>query len=140
MVDQARVIIQSNQTTDHVTITSPDGGVLSESWCAHPATYDSIVALFLQFRSAILRGDRQRVAELIDFPLQVNGKGSFSVPGSTQLPALFERTFTPAVVEKIRQANPKLVFCRNGTQAMLGRGVLWADLRDGELRVAIVNQ
>lgn len=51
----------------------------------------------------------------------------------------YDEVFTKLVVEAILKAEPTAVFCRNG-QGMLGDGVVWADVREGQAEAVVINQ
>jgi hypothetical protein len=138
--DGGTALVQAEGNSDHVTVVAPDGGLRRESWCAAPANYDLVVNLFSKFRSALLAKDEAAVADLVRFPLRVNGRPAIAVPNRENLLSHFYEVFNPSTVNKINRAEPSAVFCRNGTEAMLGDGVLWARGDGSKLLVDVVNR
>ena len=93
-------------------------GVTSES----DAAFENRVQCFAK---AALAGDRATAARYADFPLRVNRNGkSSTITSAAGLSARWNRIFTPACLDAIRDAMPHDMFVRNG-QAMLGDGVVW---------------
>lgn len=77
------------------------------------------------FTKSVLAGDRTAAARYVDFPLRVNRNGkSSTIASAAGLSAQWNRIFTPACLDAIRNAMPHDMFVRNG-QAMLGDGVVW---------------
>ena len=126
--------------SERVTLLRPDGMLVGESWCAPPlAGYDAVRAFYTDVRTAIVKGDVDRVADLMAFPLRVNGRSTRSVTSREQFLRERERIFTRGVVESVRAGDPGKVFC-NAHGVMFGEGVLWGNLQaNGRLAVDVVN-
>ena len=73
---------------------------------------------------SVIKGDKNAAAELVSYPLRVNGSPSFSLKTKTELLARWDRIFTPSVMKALRDAVPHEMFMRND-QAMIGNGDVW---------------
>ncbi len=125
---------------EHIEIAL-DGRYPAESYCTGPtATYDRISAFFARFQLAVAADDRNGVVSMSKFPLRVNSKKLPSVASPAELLERWDRVFTARVKRKVASAEPRDVFCRDGTNAMFGAGVVWAEAADGELRISVVNR
>ncbi|HEX6277251.1 MAG TPA: hypothetical protein VFZ53_29620 [Polyangiaceae bacterium] len=126
--------------SERVSLLMPDGMLVGESWCAPPlAGYDAVRAFYTDVRAAIVSGDVERVADLMAFPLRVNGRNTRSITSREHFLRERERILTPGVVESVRAADPGKVFC-NAHGVMFGEGVLWGNLQpNGRLAVDVVN-
>lgn len=136
---------------EHVVVTTEDGALLSDSWC-YPddsGSYDQVVDLFVRFKSAVASNDRETVADLVMFPLRVNGTHAGTIRNHKTLLQRYDKVFTKSVIDRIRSAEPPAVFSRNG-MAMLGNGVVWAGREDasatrrwpvaGRVLVEVINE
>jgi hypothetical protein len=74
------------------------------------------------------------VVKLVDYPLRVNAKKPLVLQNAAALTTSYDKVFTATVQEKIQNAEPAAVFCRDG-RAMLGDGLLWAT----PMGIAILN-
>ncbi|MEO8736861.1 MAG: hypothetical protein ABI380_10005 [Edaphobacter sp.] len=100
---------------------------------AHARWYESVTsesdaafeARAQGFYNAVLAGDRATAARYVDFPLRVNHNGkSQTIRSAAELSSQWDRIFTSACVDAIKDALPHDMFVRNGL-AMLGDGVVW---------------
>jgi hypothetical protein len=125
---------------ERVILLRPDGMLVGESWCAPPlAGYDAVRTFYAEVREAIVDGNVERVADLMAFPMRVNGRSTRSVTSREQFLRERERILTPSVVEGVRAGDPGKVFC-NAHGVMFGEGVLWANVQaNGRLAVDVVN-
>ena len=138
--DGGEARIESGVLSERIEI-SRDGRVRVESSCAGPvATYDAIAAFFARFKDAVASDDRAGVVSMLKFPLRVNGVKPPVVMSADELLARWDRVFTRRVKRKISLAEPRDVVCRDGSAAMFGSGVLWADVFDTTLRVKLVGR
>ena len=120
-----------------MVVKDTQGKVLSESWC-DSGTFDAYLALFTKLKESVARGDRSGVVKLAAYPFRVNAKKPLVFRNEASLLKGYDKTFTPRVLKKIREAEPAAVFCRNG-EGMLGDGVVWAKVSTGTAKVAVVN-
>ena len=89
---------------------------------------------------ALAADDGNGVVSMLKFPLRVNKKNLPIIASPAELLERWDRVFTARVKRKVASAEPRTVFCRDGTNAMLGAGVVWAEAADGELRISVVNR
>ena len=93
--------------SEHVLLLAPDGGVLGESYCAWPIDgYDVVREFFTAARNAIVTGNVERTADLMAFPLRVNGPQSRLVKSREQFVIEHASILTRDVVERVRMADP----------------------------------
>ena len=125
---------------EHVVLHGPDGGVIGESNCAGLlAGYNAVRAFFTDVRSAIIARDAPRTADLVAFPLRVNGGNTRMVLSRDQFLSERAKILTRDVIERVHAADPGQVFC-NWQGNMLGDGVLWAELQpNNQLAVSVIN-
>ncbi len=77
------------------------------------------------FHRAVLAGDRAAAASFVAFPLRVTTAGkSRQIASAEQLDAEWDRVFTPACLDVLKEALPHDMFVARG-QAMIGNGVAW---------------
>lgn len=81
-----------------------------------------------QFIAGVLRGDRKKAAAAVSYPLRVNGPVRLTLRNPAELIAQWPRVFTPAAVERLRDAIPHEMFVRDG-MAMVANGAVWFDAR-----------
>jgi hypothetical protein len=95
-----------------------------------------------KFRTALLSGNRPGVAASVVFPLHWNHGPpwhSTLVRDRNALMRDYDVIFDEGVIAKVRAADPRALFCRNYTNAMLGDGVVWANEWQGQIGVVVVN-
>lgn len=134
-------VIRQTAQGQRVTVRDARGAVTSDSYCdAASGTFDQATQFATAVRRAATRGDRTTLVGLMQYPLRVNTSPghSFSVASAGLLVRRFSTVFTPSVLKQLRALQPNDVFCRNG-MSMLGSGVLWASVRNGTLKGAVVN-
>jgi hypothetical protein len=129
--------VDSHGGTDHVVVKDTTGKVTSESSC-ETGTYDAYVTLFTKLKDAVAGKDRRAVLKLVAFPFRMNGPNPIVFRDEASLAKGYDTVFTPKVVERIRQAEPAAVFCRNG-EGMLGDGVIWATPSNGAAAATVTN-
>jgi hypothetical protein len=78
------------------------------------------------------------VAELVGYPLRVNGAQKRNIQDRAELLRRYSQVFTAAVIKEIRAAEPAAIFCRDG-QAMIGNGAVWVSVEKGRGAVRVVN-
>ena len=88
------------------------------------------------FYRALLNGDKKTAARYISYPLRVNlaARKEKKLRNSTELLEQWDKIFTPAFVDKLRQDLPHDMFVHDG-MAMLGHGEAWFDGKG----LAVVN-
>ena len=122
-----------------VRITDSNGQLQAESFCpAESGTYDQLRAFFIDFKAAVTSGNSHKVAELVGYPLRVNGAQKRSIQDGAELRRRYSQVFTAAVLKEMRSAEPAAVFCRDG-QAMIGNGAVWVSTEKGRVAVSVVN-
>jgi hypothetical protein len=138
--DGGEARIEAEFLSEHIDITL-DGREGPECWCAGPvATYDRISAFFERLQAAVATDDRRAVTSMMKFPLRVNRRKLRELASAEELLKRWDRVFDERAKRKIASANPRVVCCRDGTSTMLGPGVVWAGVVDGELRVQALNR
>lgn len=119
-----------------------EGKVRAESECdSSVGSYEQIVGVAKALQVYVTNADA--VGAFVSYPLTVNselGKKHVDIPSKKALVAHYNDVFTPSVIERIKKSNPHEVVCRNG-MAMIGNGTVWfAEDRDGQVKLAVVNQ
>lgn len=77
-----------------------------------------------QFQSAVIAGDKGKVADAMRFPLALNGAKRTTLKSRKEFLGQYDAIFTPALVNIIKQALPRNMFVRfDGI--MLGSGEVW---------------
>lgn len=87
------------------------------------AAFERRVQAFLR---AVLSGDKKGAAQLVSYPLAVNGPRPLVVRTEADLLANWNRIFTPRLIARLRGALPHEMFVRNGA-AMVSGGAVWFD-------------
>lgn len=82
--------------------------------------------------------DAKSVAKLVRVPFRVNGTRSETIATPEDL-LTHGKIFSEGVVAKVRKAEPRAIFCRNGS-AMLGDGVIWAHRELGIALADVLNK
>jgi len=144
-------IVERQGDREHVVIEDPNGIVQSDSYCdAQSGKYDDIVKLGEKVRTAAAFGDKALMASLGTYPLHVNlastdAKGARavkerSVLSQGELVSYYSTYITYNMSQQLRFMEPHDVFCRNGMSLLAG-GLVWATAdRDGNVKIAIINQ
>lgn len=125
---------------DTVTVRADSGQVQSRSTCflEEQGSYDQLASFFTRFARAVDTGDARTVVSLARFPLTVNGPDPLEIRNAAELRKQYERVFTAEVLARVRAADPQHVFCRRGS-AMIGSGVVWANLERGRVSFDVIN-
>ena len=117
-------MISSGQEGEQVTEYDKTNNSVGVSWCPEQ-TYDKIVRLFRKFKNAVVSGNQQAVADVMEFPFSLNSGGSTS---EILNPAEFKRRYheilAPAVVKRLAQASPQAVLCQ-GDGVGFANGTVW---------------
>lgn len=125
---------------ERVHIFDRNGQQVSMSWCGERSgSYDRMVLLFTQLQKAVEAKDRQAVARLIRYPLQVNGGGSERIESPASFIQRYGGIVTPNVTRTILQSDPRAVFCRSDS-ASASDGAVWASTRNGRTAIEVVNR
>ncbi len=133
-------VVAAGHDSDHVLVIGPSGDVVSDSWCSGAGMrYDDTVRFFTEFQRRLSKGDRAGVTQMLSFPLRVYRPRLLQIRTPAEMTRRFDEVLTPAAIEKVKNADPRLAFC-NWRGTMLGSGVVWADVRGGHLAVIAVNQ
>jgi len=125
-----------------VVVRGRSGKLLSESFCGSYARYERWATFLTGFRKAVLTHDHAHVAASVAWPLAWNHGYPWRttlVRSRRELLGLYNAIFLPTVVRDIRLANPRALFCKNITQAALGRGVAWGDEWHGRPAIFSIN-
>src|SRR5262245_52128099 len=131
-------VIDTDRGADHVVVKDGRGQTVTESWCDSGA-FDLYLALFTKLKDSVARRDRDAVAKLAVYPFRVNAKKHLIFRNESSLLKAYDEVFTTQVLDKIRGAEPAVVFCRNGEGA-LGDGVVWATVLTGTAKIRVINQ
>jgi len=135
-----RATVATDGIAEHVVVTGADGHLASESWCPRESgTYDELVALFERLQAAVASQEAESVARLLRFPFRVNENGARTIDTPGELVRRYHDIFSAPVVEKIRTAQPRALFCRNGS-AMLGDGLFMAHAEGGVALADVLNK
>jgi len=96
------------------------------------------MAFFEKLRAAVERNDRNAVAEMVHFPLRVNGK--YKVANRKEFLHVYHRVFDVKVRKAIKQQRTECIF-GNWQGFMAGRGDVWFEytLKDTDFKVIAVN-
>lgn len=127
---------------EHIVVRDVDGKVRSDSECGGlVGNYEQIVGVAKALQLYVTNADS--VGAFVSYPLKVNsefGKKHVDIPSRKALTARYADVFSPSVIERITKSNPHEVFCRDG-MAMIGNGTVWfAEDRDGQMKLSVVNQ
>lgn len=77
-----------------------------------------------QFHRAVIAGDKAKAADLVRFPLSVNGAKRVTLKDRKEFLAQYDAIFAPSFVNAIKEALPRNMFVRfDGI--MLGHGEVW---------------
>jgi hypothetical protein len=124
---------------ERVRITDSNGQLHAESFCpAESGTFDQLRAFFIDFKAAVTSGNSHKVAELVGYPLRVNGAQKKDIKNRAEMLRRYSQVFAAPVLKEIRAAEPAAVFCRDG-QAMIGNGAVWVSAEKGRVSVSVVN-
>jgi hypothetical protein len=96
------------------------------------------MAFFEKLRAAVDRDDRDAVAEMVQFPLRVNGK--FRIATRKEFLRVYDRVFDTKVREAIKRQRTECIF-GNWQGFMAGRGDVWFEYtpKDQNFKVIAVN-
>lgn len=137
LADGSTVVVSAS---GHVVHRDAKGQLAEESWCGSGAAYLRRVALLSDFRSAVLKGNAKAAAAFVAFPLAWNHDGRHeTVADAAALARAWPRIFTTAVVDSLRPADPRALFCRNGSQFTAGGGAVWGEEAGGRPRIFAVS-
>jgi hypothetical protein len=102
---------------------------------------DPAVERFAQgFRSAVLAGDRQKVAAVIHLPIVVRiGGWPTKVRSREILLARYEAIFGPPFRQALEGAVPHNMFARRQGVMLGEHGEVWIGDREGDLKVVAIN-
>jgi hypothetical protein len=146
IVDQTKVIgaetvaVEVEGKVDHVILRGDDWSVHQESWCPHElGSYEQYATFFQRFQAAVIGGNAEAVSKLVRYPLKVFGRDARNIGGKEEFLQRYPDIFSETVLGEIKKAEPRFVFCRDGS-AMLGNGVIWASLHDGNVAVDVLNR
>ena len=119
-----RTSVEALGEVDHVLVQDLRGNVVSDSTCEGGRFSDYLV-LFIRFKDAVVGGDQAAALRLIDYPFRVNAPKPLVFKTADALSKSYPKVFTAEVTQKLRDAQPAALSCKNG-QATLGAGILWA--------------
>ena len=125
---------------DEIEIVDKDGDLLSLSVCAGPGKrYDALVGFFRAFQRAVALGQRDQVLEMLHVPLRV-GRGEEGILRSRdRILADYDEVFDESFLQQLKAIDPRRVFC-NWQGVMIGEGMVWAEVYDGELKIITINR
>ena len=114
--------------------TTPASACGSETAASRLEDAPKAMAFFEKLRTAVERNDRNAVAEMVHFPLRVNGKDR--VANRKEFLHLYDRLFDV----KVREQRTEWIFGR-WQGFMAGRGDVWFEytLKDPNFKVIAVN-
>jgi hypothetical protein len=124
-----------------VVIEDPNGKNGGSSHCGgNGFVYRKSVQLFAELQDALRAGAKNKVADLVLYPLRINeAVGKFTkIKDRAELLAGFERAFPEKVVAAILAAEPRAIFCR-ADGFMLGPGTVWANVQKGRYGLFVIN-
>jgi hypothetical protein len=96
------------------------------------------MTFFEKLRKVVERNDRNAVAEMVHFPLRVNGK--YRVANRKEFLRMYDRVFDAKVRQAIKQQRTECIF-GNWQGFMAGNGDVWFEytLKDPNFKVIAVN-
>jgi hypothetical protein len=105
-----------------------------------PALAPKARAFLSELKSAIKSGDRQKIAGLIRYPLEVNFvKGHRLVRTKVELVRDYDAIFTPATRTVVEQQVPACLFA-NYQGVMIGNREVWfEEQHDGTMKIKVLN-
>jgi len=125
----------SNQITDEAEkkrqlVVAPDGPKGSGCDLSVPgfSSREEFVSFFEHLQEAVKADDKDWVANLVAYPLAVNGKKRSVVKTPAELKKAYATIFTPAIKQAILDQKLDAFFCRD-QGAMFGGGEAWAGPR-----------
>lgn len=89
---------------------------------------------------AVRAGDKQKVAAMVQYPLNVNtDKGHRLVRSSSEFVRDYTHLFTPAIVKAIQKQVPECLFA-NWQGVMIGDGEVWfEEQKSGGMKIKTLN-
>ncbi len=129
---------------DKVVIEDPHGRSSGEShFRKNGFSYRRSVQFMADLQQRLKAGDKEKLAELILFPLRVNQSAQRHrlIQDRAAFVRDFEQIFNAKVTEKVLAADPRKIFC-NYQGVMLGDGILWvgSDSKETSYGVRSINQ
>jgi len=127
---------------DHVVSLDASGCPTGESWCKGPLRgYKGYVELVTKLQALVKAGDKEALADFVDYPLRINVKNKPSLSASDRADFLrkFSMIYPASVVDAVVKADPRDLIC---TSKGIGfaRGTIWFDDDSkGHLGVMAVN-
>jgi hypothetical protein len=103
-------------------VSSENGNRYAQIDAADPAKFETAVR---DFRTAVMKTDKQKVVSQIKYPIRVavNGK-TVKVKNKTAMLTFYDRVFTKEFAADLEKTVPHNMFCKF-SGAMLGNGIVW---------------
>lgn len=127
--DGGRITVQPmislGEEGEQVTEYDSDNNQIGVSWCPG-RTYDEMVSLFRKFKNAVVSGNQQAVADVMEFPFSLNNGGrTVAIRNREAFKRRYHQIFTPAVVKHLVLSSPQAVFC-HGDAGGFANGAAWS--------------
>jgi hypothetical protein len=120
------------------SVATPESACGSETAESRLKDTPKAMAFFERLRAAVERNDRNAVAEMVHFPLRVNGK--YRVTNRKEFLHVYHRVFDVKVRKAIKHQRTECIF-GNWQGFMAGGGDVWFEytLKDPDFKVIAVN-
>jgi hypothetical protein len=132
--------VTTTDESDEIQIIDNDGDLLSLSVCAGPEKrYEALVEFFRTFQRAVALGQREQVLEMLHVPLRVGPGEEGILRSRDRILSAYIEVFDESFLQQLKAIDPRRVFC-NWQGVMIGEGMLWAEVYDGELQIITINR
>jgi hypothetical protein len=124
-----------------VTIEDPNKRLSGSSSCGpNGFVYRRSVRLYAELQDALRAGARDKIVDLVNYPLRVNEthQKHTTFKDRAALLAAYDIVFTDKLKTEVLTADPRAIFCR-ADGFMLGDGVLWAEVKKDHYGVFVIN-
>jgi hypothetical protein len=125
---------------DRIEGVDGSGTAVTRSVCAGPhKRYGHLVAFFWDFQTRVRAGDREGVLDRVHYPLRIAPGDDGLLHSRAEAAAAYDDLFDSDLIDKLAEIDPRKIFC-NWQGAMIGNGILWAEVHDDRLVVITINR
>ncbi len=119
-----------------ISITAQQTGRYSNAGIDNDA---AVEAFFLELKEAVSKDDQSKVADMINYPLNVNGRGHKEViRKKSDLLKRYQSVFTPQVKVALSKQEVSDLFV-NSQGVMIGNGEIWFNQIFGSNNIRIIT-
>lgn len=118
-----------------VSITAQQAGKYSNAGIDNDAAAETF---FLDLKEAVSKDDRAKVANMMNFPLRVNGDHKQLIRKKSDLLKRYESVFTPQVKEALSKQKVSDLFV-NCQGVMIGHGEIWFNQIFGSNNIRVIT-